>query len=198
MTKVGNQTDQSAMFGLHMGSTHLKTLAYCANIDGLHVIQTACVTMCYPQQVSSFHYLALFPGVPRRWDRGYSFHPTLEALIIPRLSHHPVFDRLQYTKNEGGGLVHFVMWIMSTSTLVVSNWKEELDASRSFLVVPIQILQACKFKAENMPLVVQKKKKNVCSIYIVLSGFPQFTTTLSQRSRPSSFIFAYFEQSKTE
>ena len=29
-----------------------------------------------------------------------------EAAFVPRPSHHPVFDRLQYTKTEGKGLVH--------------------------------------------------------------------------------------------
>ena len=31
--------------------------------------------------------------------------------LVPRPSHHPVFDRLQYAETEGGGLVHFITWI---------------------------------------------------------------------------------------
>ena len=29
--------------------------------------------------------------------------------LAPRLSDHPVFDRLQYAKTEGEGLVYFIM-----------------------------------------------------------------------------------------
>jgi len=31
------------------------------------------------------------------------------ASLDSRLSHRPVFDRLQYAKTEGEGLVHFIM-----------------------------------------------------------------------------------------
>ena len=31
-----------------------------------------------------------------------------------RSSHHQIFDRLQYVKTEGGGLVHFTITLLST------------------------------------------------------------------------------------
>ena len=36
--------------------------------------------------------------------------------LVPRPSHHPVFDRMQYAKMEGGGLVHFISCMTSVST----------------------------------------------------------------------------------
>ena len=38
--------------------------------------------------------------------------------LVPRPSHRPVFDHLQYAKTEGEGLVHFVTLRMSVSTQV--------------------------------------------------------------------------------
>ena len=36
--------------------------------------------------------------------------------LVPRPSHRPVFDRLQYAKMEGEGLVSFITWMTSVST----------------------------------------------------------------------------------
>ena len=39
--------------------------------------------------------------------------------LFPGLnSHHPVFDRLQYAKTKGEGLVQFITWMTSVSTMV--------------------------------------------------------------------------------
>ena len=34
---------------------------------------------------------------------------------VPRPSQHPFFDRLQYAKTNGEGVVHFVIWMTSIS-----------------------------------------------------------------------------------
>ena len=38
--------------------------------------------------------------------------------LIPRSSHRPVFDHLQYAKTEGESLVSFITWMMSVATEV--------------------------------------------------------------------------------
>ena len=51
--------------------------------------------------------------------------------LIPRPSHCPVFDHLQYAKTEGENLVHFITWITSVSSKVdkgVSDWKNAFCA----------------------------------------------------------------------
>ena len=53
--------------------------------------------------------------------------------LIPRPSHHPLFDCLQCAKMEGEGLVTFITWMTSVSTYrqrgeVVPDWKDAFRA----------------------------------------------------------------------
>ena len=36
--------------------------------------------------------------------------------LVPRLSHRPVLDRLQYAKMEGEGLIHFITYCKQSKT----------------------------------------------------------------------------------
>ena len=63
----------------------------------------------------------------------YSVYPRSQAF-----PHRPGFDRLQYAKTEGEGLVHFIMWMTSVPTYIVHvgrqrgggvpYWKNEVEA----------------------------------------------------------------------
>ena len=62
--------------------------------------------------------------------------------LIPRPSHCPVFDHLQFAKTEGEGLVHFTMWLMSVSIFVDGDGERFLIKRmrlRPFLVVSVSL-----------------------------------------------------------
>ena len=112
--------------------------------------------------------------------------------FVPRPSHRPVFDCLQYANGEGG---HFIMWMMS-----VPHLKSKLVVS-----APSAGVSNIREAKKNIPLLVQNEER-VCK---KLHSFNQGPTPLSvylgrqnvihmiKWTRPSPSVSAYCKRSKT-
>ena len=77
--------------------------------------------------------------------------------LVPRPSHHPVFDHLQYVKMKGEGLVHFI------TSVSIDRGGEGFPIKgmslKPFLVVSIPSTGVSNIhKVTNVPLLVQDKE----------------------------------------
>ena len=73
-----------------------KRQAFVTVFTQLMYTSTACLLSIFTAE--SLHHTVQMANVETMWEL-YS--------LVPRPSHHPVFDRLQYAKTEGEGLVSF-------------------------------------------------------------------------------------------
>ena len=86
-------------------STPGKEAGFVTVFTQLMYTSTACLLSIFTAE--SLHHIVQMANVETMWEL-YS--------LVPRPSHHPVFDRLQYAKTEGESLVHFITWMTSVST----------------------------------------------------------------------------------
>ena len=98
--------------------------------------------------------------------------------LIPRPSHRPVFDRLQYAKTEGEGLVHFITGgVPDRISLHECSKFQHLGQKLQ------DKAQACFFDQEPLPPSVYLGRQNV--IHVI------------KWTRPSPSVFTYCKRSKT-
>ena len=95
-----------------------------------------------------------------------------EAAFVPRPSHHPIFDRLQYTKTEGKGLVHVnvvSVYLGRQMGGLIPHQKNELEAlSCSFSPKCWSIQTFAKQKTYHYWF----KMKNACAKCVLSIGDP--------------------------
>ena len=100
------------------------------------------------------------PAVPLppalRWQ-------TCLCSLIPKPSHHPVLDHLQYAKTKGEGLVHFITWMTSVPTQSPQSKGRISHTHSSFWTKSVTLFAFWTFETSVLGTETTKSGLQLCS-----------------------------------